>query len=280
MNLNSLCYLGLGFLSIVLLIYVCYKKGVRRSLLLFLAMVGLGYMIEAVIYNLLGSYQYYPKILKHDRIYDSNMGAIASNALALPVSATFIALFRKSWLWIVSFIGLFAGIEWLFLELHIYSHHWWKIGYTSLGLPFYFLSAKFLLKKMDFPIKGKLHSFILFLIVGTFTGSFHILPIMLFTNRYYHLGWWTNQSKDTTAFGAIFYLCASLFYVGITKFPLFPRWLKYVVTPLCMFAVNIFLSRIEILHSLVWWDPWYYIILSIIALWFTESMSKCIAKGI
>lgn len=61
MNINSLCYLGLGFLNIIFLIYVCFKKGIRRSLLLFLAMVGVGYIIEAVIYNFLGSYQYYPK---------------------------------------------------------------------------------------------------------------------------------------------------------------------------------------------------------------------------
>jgi len=129
-------------------------------------------------------------------------------------------------------------------------------------------------------MKGKLHSLILYLIVGPFAGSFHILPIMLFTSRYYHFGWWSNQSKNTTAFGAVFYLCASFCYVGMAKFPLFPRWLKYVVTPLCMFAVTIILGKAEILHNLVWWDPWYYIIFSIIALGFTESMSKCIAKGI
>ncbi|MBV7506165.1 hypothetical protein KW850_12945 [Bacillus sp. sid0103] len=55
MSINSICYLGLGFLSVILLGYVRYKKGIKRSLLLFLAMVGLGYMIEAIIYNFLGS---------------------------------------------------------------------------------------------------------------------------------------------------------------------------------------------------------------------------------
>jgi hypothetical protein len=84
-SINSICYLGLVFLSVIRLGYLCYKKGIKRSLLLFLAMVGLGYMIEAIIYNFLGSYQYHPKILMHDRIYNSNMGAIASNAFALPV---------------------------------------------------------------------------------------------------------------------------------------------------------------------------------------------------
>ena len=278
-NFNSLPYLGLGFLSIILLIYVCYKKGVKRSLLLFLAMVGLGYLIEAVIYNFFGSYQYYPKLLKHDRIYDSNMGAVASNALALPASATYIALFHKKWRSIVFFTFLFAVVEWGFLKLHIYRHNWWKISYTSFGLPFYYLSAKFLLKKMVLPLKESLHSLVLFLMVSSIAGTFHILPIMFFSSRYYQFGWWANQSKDTTAFGALFYLCASLFYVFVAKFPYLPKWLKYVITPVCMYAVTIILRKAGILHSLVWWDPWYYIILSIIALWFTVTISNLLTKG-
>jgi hypothetical protein len=278
-NINSLCYLVLAILSIILLIYVCFKKGTRRSLLLFIAMVGFGYVIEAVIYNFLGSYQYHPKLLKHDLIYDSNLGAIASNALALPVTATFLATFHKNWLWIASFIGIFAGIEWLFLKLDIYTHNWWKIGYTSLGLPFYYIFAKILHKKIGPPIKGLIHSFCLFLMAGTFTGSFHILPIMLFSNRYYELGLFENRAKDTTAFGAIFYLCASLFYVATAKIHYIPRWLKYVVTPLCMFTITILLRKSGILHSLVWWDTWYYIFLALFALLFTETISKRLAKG-
>ncbi|MEH7073086.1 hypothetical protein [Neobacillus drentensis] len=280
MNINSLCYLGLGFLSVILLLYVCYIKGIKRSLLLYLAMVGLGYMIEAIIYNFLGSYQYYPKLLKHDRIYDSNMGAIASNFLALPVTATYIASFHRKWLWIAFFTGLFAVIEWVFIKLHIYKHNWWKIGYTSLGLPFYYLSAKFLIKKMVLPLKGVLHSLVLFLVVGAIQGTFHMIPIMLFSSRYYQLGWWGNPSKDTTAFAAVSYLCATLFYVIVAKIPYLPKWLKYVITPVCMYAVTIILRKSGILHSQVWWDPWYYIIFSIIALWFTESISRCLSKGL
>ncbi|MEH6955036.1 hypothetical protein [Neobacillus drentensis] len=279
MNINSLCYLGLSLLSIILLGYVCYKKGVRRSLLLFLAMVGLGYFIEAVIYNFLGSYQYYPKLIKHNAIYDSNLGAIASNALALPVTATFIAAFHKNWLWIVFITGSFAGIEWLFLKLDIYTHNWWEIEYTSLGLPFYYLFAKILHKKIRLPLKGMIHSFCLFLIIGTFAGSFHIFPIMFFSNRYYELGLFENQAKDTTAFGAIFYLCASLFYVAIAKFHLMPRWLKYIVTALSMYTATILLRKTGILHSQVWWDTSYYILLSIAALLFAETISKQLAKG-
>lgn len=137
MEQNSYWYLGLGILSILLLIYVYKKSGSTRSLLLFLAMIGLGYMIEAVIYNFGHSYHYYPKFIKHDAFYDSNMGAIASNALALPAVATFMGTLRKNWGWILFFVILFAGIEWAFLKLNIYFHNWWRMGYTSTGLLFF-----------------------------------------------------------------------------------------------------------------------------------------------
>ncbi|MEH7093720.1 hypothetical protein [Neobacillus vireti] len=279
MDLNSLCYLGLGFISIILLIYICIKSDIRSALLTFIGMVGAGYIIEAVIYNFLSSYQYYPHIIKHDPIYDSAWGAIASNALTLPVTATFLASFHKNWLWVAFTIGLYAGIEWLFLELHIYKHYWWKTFYTSLGLPFYFLFAKFLYRKMRVPIKGFFHTFCLYLIISPFPGSLHIIPIMFFSNRYYEFGLFANQSKDTIAFSTIFYLCASVVYVFIAKFQLLPRWGKYLAIGLCMYCATLLLRRAGILHSLVWWDTWYYIALSFFSLFFTEYISKSLHKG-
>jgi hypothetical protein len=120
---NSLWYLGLAILCLILLVYVRFKTGSSRSLLLFMTMVGVGYIIEAVIYNFLRSYQYYPKLIKHNAYWSSNMGSIASNALALPVVATFISTFRKNWMWLIVFTGLFAGIEWLFIfeTRHLFS---------------------------------------------------------------------------------------------------------------------------------------------------------------
>lgn len=279
MHFNSWWYLGLGILSLILLIYTCFKKNWGRCLLLFMIMIGLGYIIEAIIYNFLHSYQYYPKFIKHSSFYDSNLGAIASNAFALPVAATFIATFRKNWFWILAITGIFAGIEWLFLELHIYTHNWWKIGYTALGLPFYFTMAKVLYQKILFPLSGFMHSIILFLITGTLSGDLHIFPIMFFSNRYYEIGWFKNQAQDTTAFAAIFYLSASFFYVWVAKFHWKNKWIKYVLTVFCMFTVNIILQKVGILYSLVWWDPWYYLILSIIVLKTTVAISKRLSIG-
>jgi hypothetical protein len=114
-------------------------------------------MIETVIYNFLWCYQYYPRIIKDNIIYDSHLGAMTSNAFSLPVAAVFIAAFQISWLGITLIICLFVGIEWLFLELHIYTHHWWRLGYTALGSPFYFILAKAIYRRIGHPMKGIVH---------------------------------------------------------------------------------------------------------------------------
>lgn len=280
MEYNSYWYLGLGILSILLLIYVYVKTKSNRSLLLFIAMVGLGYLIETIIYNFGHSYQYYPKLIKHDSFYDSNMGAMASNALTLPAAATFIGALRKNWIWMIFIIFLVAGIEWTFLKLNLYSHNWWKISYTSFGLLiFYFPIAKMFHQLLQHPLTGKLHNIFLFLIIGPISASFQFTPVMLASNRYYELGWFDKLSKDTTAFAAIFYLCASMFYIWIANRHWKKKWIKYVLTPLMMYTLNVILQKIGILHSLVWWDIWYYVILSVFMLKITVTLSNHLTNG-
>ncbi|MFD2445337.1 hypothetical protein ACFSO7_15340 [Bacillus sp. CGMCC 1.16607] len=274
MNFNSYWYLGLGSISLFLLFYVLYKKRNKPVILLFLAMVGVGYIIEGVIYNFLHSYQYFPKIIKSNLVYDSAVGAIASNALALPVAATFIAALRKNWFWIFALIGLFAGIEWLFLKLQIYSHNWWRTEYTALGLPFYFMTAKWIYQKILQPLKDVKHFIILFLIIGPIAASFNFTPIMLFSNRYYQLGWFDNIYLDTTAFSAIYYLAACLLYIVLAKTNWRYSWLKYVISVVCIYSANHLLKKLDILHSLVWWDIWYYLLLSIVILKITIFISR------
>ncbi|WML23993.1 hypothetical protein [Neobacillus sp. OS1-33] len=46
-----------------------------------------------------------------------------------------------------------------------------------------------------------------------------------------------------------------------------------------MYTATILLRKTGILHSQVWWDTSYYILLSIAALLFSETISKQLAKG-
>lgn len=274
MDFNSYWYVGLVFFSLLLLIYVYFKKRRKEILLIFLGAVGVGYIIESVIYDFLGSYRYYPHLLRHKPYYDSNLGSFASNAFSLPASAVFIAVFRKNWLWILMFTGLFAVIEWLFLYLHIYKHYWWRTGYTALGLPFYYTMIKIMYQKLWQPLGGFWHLLITYLVVSPVFDTLHILPIMLFSNRYYQLGWHKFPPMDTNAFGAVYYLVLSFLIILAVKLHFNHKWIKLTLVFTVTLFINLMLERMGILHSLTWWDMSYNIILSIFIYFFSEAVSK------
>lgn len=280
MSFNSYWYIGLGVFSLLLLVYVCYKKGTVLTLLVFLAMVQCAYIIETVIYIFGESYQYYPHFIKHSVYYDSNLGALASNLFIVPVLATLIATFRLNKLWSIFFTALLTVIEVLFVKLHIYIQYWWKTWYTTLGLFFvYFPLAKVIYKKILQPLKGRIHSLILFLCAAPILGTVHIMPIMCLYNRGYQVGWFKDPAHDTTAFASIYYLCIAILLVVLVKLKWKYRWLKYISLLAVLSIVTFFLVKVGILHSYIWWDPWYYILAPLVVLRITGSISRRLAKG-
>ncbi|MEH7482232.1 hypothetical protein V7157_14355 [Neobacillus drentensis] len=271
---NSYWYYALLVLSTSLFCFILFKKRNSQTLFLLLTMIGMGFIIETIIFNFLGCYKYNPNFIQHNTFYDNNLGAFVSNAFSLPIVATLIATFHLGWIWMVLFSGLFVGIEWLFLMLHIYSHNWWRLAYTGLGLPFYFATAKIYYKWILRPSKGFKHNWMLYLIIGSISCSAHILPIIFFSNRIYTPGWFEDSGRDSIALAAIFYLCDSLFYCLMSKLNWKMKWSKYILAGLLMYAVNQVLIEFGILHSLVWWDQPYYIGLSLLLTLITGIVNK------
>ncbi|MFE8697754.1 hypothetical protein ACFYKT_15550 [Cytobacillus sp. FJAT-53684] len=271
---NSYWFLALIISSIIIFIFILFKRRNTETLFLLLAMIGLGFIIETVIFTFLGSYEYYPNFIKDHPYYDNNLGAFTSNAFALPVIATLISTFSLNWIWMIVFAGVFVSIEWLFLKLQIYSHNWWKLGYTGFGLPIYFATAKVFYQWILNLSKGFKQNLILYLIIGAISCSTHLLPIIFFSNRIYSPGWFANLEHDTTAFSVIFYLCDSLYYCLIININWKKKWVKYALTGLLMYAVNQLLVSFGILQSLVWWDPFYYIGLPLLLIFLTGIIDK------
>ncbi|MDU0204701.1 hypothetical protein RQP52_26800 [Paenibacillus sp. PFR10] len=277
---NSFWFFALLISSTLIFCFIILKKRNTQTLFLYLTMVGYGYIIETMIFNFLGSYDYKPNIIKHNAFYDSELGAFFSNALSLPVIATLIATFHLNWLWIVFFSGYFVGIEWLFLKLHIYTHHWWRLEYTGLGLLMYFGLAKIFYKWILHPSIGFKHNLMLYLITGSISASAHILPMLFFMNRFYRPGWFEDVGRDSIAFSAIYYLCASLIYCLIVKINWKMKWIKYILTGLFIYIVNQVLIKIGILHSLVWWDQMYYVFLALFLIMLVKIIDKRLSKPI
>jgi hypothetical protein len=278
LNSHSCWYLGLGFISCLLLVHICLKaKG--TALLLFLTLTGFGYLVEYMIYLLLGSYEYDPELILTDTYFDSNMGAIASNMLALPAAATLIAVFHLHWIWVVLMSGLFVGIEWLFLKLGIYTHNWWRLEYTAIGLLFYFSLSKVWYRWLLAPMKGVRSLMILFFIVGAVHGTLLILPIMFFGSRTYTVDWFHNPSRDTTVFTASFYLVSSLLFAAVVKLRWKYQWLICIAVLLLIIATVSLWKKTGIVQIHVWWDRPFYLLSHCIALAFAHWLNKRLARG-
>jgi hypothetical protein len=278
-NRHAYWFLGLTALSLLALVYTCYRaRKVRTPLLLFGTAVGYGYWIEAIIYNFLGSYSYDPNLIKWNESYDSNSGALASNAFALPVAATLIAVLGLGWRGTIGFALLFGAIEWLFLHLGIYEHHWWRTPYTMSGLLFYFGTAIWLYPKLTHPIRGWLHKVVLYALNSAIAGSLHIAPIMFFGVRSYHPGWFADVGKDTTAFASAFYLTISLFYLAITLMRWRYAWIKYACAAAVMQAATIALQVTGLLRIHLWWDSLYYPALAVLMTWITGALHSVLLR--
>lgn len=278
MSSHSYWYFGLSALSFFLLIFICKKKSTERSLLLLLIMVQLAYLIETVIYIFLNAYEYRPGIIKHSTFFDSNLGALTSNLFIVPTVAVLLATFRLGWLWLLLFVCLLNGVELLFLKLHIYILHWWRVPYTAIGLLMYLPSAKMLYPLILRPVKGWLHSLFLFLCTAPLMGTFHIIPIMFLMNRSYMPGWFSHKDQETTAFSALYYLVGTLVLVLFVKMQ-GKLWLKLVMLPAVFLLITLVLHVSGIVAIRVKWDPWYYSLFPLMVFLIAMNVSKRLGNG-
>jgi hypothetical protein len=279
MNYHSIWYFALVAASMLLLLYTYYQKRNHPVLLLLIAAIGFGYIIEGIIYNLLHSYEYYPHLLPNNPTYDSNLGAIASNVFVLPVVAVFVATFQKGWKWILFLSLLIIGIEGGFLKLGIYKHNWWRIEFTFFGLlTVYFPMIKLFNRWLQGKQSGVRHYLLLFLIISPILGTFHILPIMFFTIRSYHLGWYENVYQDTNAFAAIYYICSGLFITTLARLKWLNKWTKCMILIIVLFLISRLLISLGILNIFVWWDPYYYALFPVLILIFSGVISRKIGE--
>lgn len=280
MEFNSWWYLGLIVLSLIIQIFIYIKVRRIRFMLFHFAMMAVGYTVDMIIYIFGNGYMFYPKIIDNNAFYDGNVGGIISDVFIVPSLAGLISVFNLNWLWMCFFAAFLYLVEWLFTELNIYVQNWWKTWYTTFGLIFvYFPLGKYLYKKISKPLQGTMHSVILYLVILSLLGLIHMVPIMWLSNRSYLPGWYQDPAQDTTAFAALYQIFVSVIMVILVKIRWGHRWMKYLYIFGITSLITLVLKMIGILHSYVWWDPWFYILIPAFFLKAADVMSKSLAKG-
>lgn len=222
---NYVPYLVLIMITIPILIWVIHYTRQIQTLLFYLAFAGMIYFFEFVVVVLFNAYEYFPGILSN-HYQDNMLGAVVSNTLAVPIMATFIATLRLRWYWISFFAFLFGGIEWLFLHLGVYEHHWWKISYTVISLHFFFWMTKLWIKRVK---EGSLffqyitYFMCMFTIVDTIFFS-----LAIFGLRRYHIGVFWDIYHDDTLFTFYYSLFKTFLFVNAMYWSQKVRWILLV----------------------------------------------------
>ncbi len=211
MKLQSLWFIALSIAAMIPVLIIFFRKKNPKLITFYFAIIGIAYMLEYVVKVLFDSYDYYPDLLKY-RYYDDLFGANASQAFAVPAAALWIAVFRLGFGWILFFTGLFAGIEEFFLYIHIYEHHWWRTGYTVVGVMIYFLICKKWLSLLQTDGHFALRFFTVSSATLSLLGSLFFYSFLLFGTHEYHMGWFENKGRDSLAFTLpVFFLLSILF---------------------------------------------------------------------
>jgi hypothetical protein len=213
---NSIPFVVLLIVHILILAVTLYKKRDKSYLLLLLSNIGFAYLFEYFVFNLFRGYRYNPKILKNRQL-DNVLGAVFSQTIYVPIIATTITAFRLGWKWKLFFSVNYVLIEHLFIYLKIFKKRWWKTYFTFFLLFLYFNGSDIWHKllKNKIPIAQSITSYlsitsfsvnVLFLLsvfnklkmgfgaVNSWTEHFIILPLYSFllsaiTLATYHIRW-------------------------------------------------------------------------------------------
>ena len=138
----------LTIVSLVFLFITIYKHGYKKALKVLFVNIGFAYVFETFVLAFFSAYQYKPNIIKKNML-DNMLGSILSQAIYVPIMATFISLFKLRTRWKLVITLYYVVIEQIFLRLKLFQHNWWKTIYTALFLPIAFYLSDFWSKKLD-----------------------------------------------------------------------------------------------------------------------------------
>ncbi|QDP40758.1 hypothetical protein [Radiobacillus deserti] len=147
-NKQSFPFFLLAIFHLGIVAILWKKKNNKNTWLLLVSNIGFAYLFEYFVLNVFHGYRYKPSIMKK-RVFDVILGAILSQALYVPVSATYLTLCQKNWKWKILASFIYYGIEKLFMKLNVYKVYWWKPIYTLFFLTIYFYNSDFFYKALS-----------------------------------------------------------------------------------------------------------------------------------
>lgn len=209
----------------------------------FLAILGFSYFIEFFILGVWLGYEYYPGIFRN--LNDYLLGNIVSQ-ISLSSATLLVIHFNLSFLWFFLFSGIFALVEMLFLELGIYKHIWWNTWYTFLGLPLFFGICKLWIKSLLYQKKAfAKYVALMFAVYAVYSASIN-WPFQLTGLQYFSTGFYPDPIRDHAVVYGIYAFFLINIMINLQRSSL--RLSKKLILVLCLYLVQAFLMKLNILH--------------------------------
>ncbi|MBO7743589.1 hypothetical protein I8J29_05240 [Paenibacillus sp. MWE-103] len=249
---NAMPYLVLIAICAIASSVLLVHKRAAWPLILLLSFSGMIYVFEFYIFVLKDCYRYSPHLLAIP-YYDNVLGAVFSNLLSVPVAALFIAVYRLSWRWIVGLSLAYGGVEWLFLQLGIYQHHWWRTGYTILALILFFRFARQWLVWLA--ERGRAFRFVTLLMFAWSVVATVVFTLAVTGIRVFHSGYFQDPYRDDIFLSAMYgFFKAAVISVTVTATR--HHW-RRLISLAVILAANLVLMKLGILRVRIpLWQYW------------------------
>lgn len=207
-------YLLLAIIGIGITAFTIYKRrDIKLStyLVFFLFATCVTWIGEFTVLGLFDSYAYKTGIFASPWAQNI-LGHLILNSTLYPGTAIVVAAYRLGYLGISLITVIYLLLEYLFLKLGIYEHHWWKYYMTALAILIYQVLSKTWFIKMN-KMQHRWLRISTFYFVGFVILHYPIPIILLLGKQYYNVNWAPDVYLSSTMFIFFYQLIEALFLV-------------------------------------------------------------------
>jgi hypothetical protein len=209
---------------------------------------------EFVVLGLFNSYAYKTGIYT-DPWAENLLGHLILNSTFYPGTAILVAAYSLGFLWIFLITVIYLLVEYLFLKLGIYEHHWWKYYMTGLCIFTYQILTKFWFSKINKIRRQGVLRISTFYFIGFVLLHYPIPIILLLGKGYYNVNWVQDRYLSSTMFIFSYQLVETLalvFFVCVLK-----QWFWKLVPFIIAFVGQSILVNRQILVFQDGWNLFY-----------------------
>jgi hypothetical protein len=246
------CVVAIGLIMITITMFK--KKNFADLFSFFLSFAALGYLCEVLVLFVLGSYQYKPGVF-NDFVAEDIFGHLLLNGFFWGGTAIFVAAFSLNSLWVLLISIAYMLVEFFFLKVGAYEHHWWKLYMTGAGAFVIFTIAKKWFSGLQDNKHQFLRKFTFFMTAWVILQGSSVVQSLL-DKQHFIIGFVQNVYQDSILFSVPYQLCLAVIYSAFVS--VHKKW-YYTILPLVLnIIMDSFFTFINILNFYNGWNLFYF----------------------